>query len=277
MIKLLGYVLITAFLSIADSFYVEVVEPTTMYIAKVVNERNLPDTSGDLIKTHNEIGEEVTVTGIVQDNKLNSKLAYVQIDNGNYLPIGWLTTNKPVNVQLPVSNIMQNPDLPNGCEVTSLTIVMNYKGYAVDKCDMSDNYLPKWGDLSGDPEYYYLREPRSNGFYCYATAICTTIDNYNNANETSIEYANLTGSDVSALYEQIDNGNPCVVWGTLRWNNPVKYSNGLYGNLHCMVLSGYTDTTVTITDPIYGDTVIDRAKFERVWAAMGSRAVVVTK
>ena len=35
------------------------------------------------------------------------------------------------------------------------------------------------------------------------------------------------------------------------------------------------ETTVTITDPIYGDTVVNRATFETVWTQMGSRAVVV--
>lgn len=254
-------------------FTVTPMEATTMYITNTVNLRSIPDKSGKYLGTLYN-GNEVTVVGVVESNSYN-RIVYYVTDKNEYVHGNYISANKPAGKQLPVANIMQNPDLPNGCEITSLTICLNYKGYSVDKCDMSDNYLPKWADLTGDPEYYYLREPRSNGFYCFASCICTTIDNYNNANGTSIPYANLTGSDVSTLYQELENGNPVVVWGTLRWGTPRQYSSGLYSNLHCMVLSGYTDTTVTITDPIYGVTTVKRSTFETVWRQMGSRAVVV--
>jgi len=256
------------------SFAVEAMEPVTMYITGSVNLRSIPDRSGKYLGTLKP-GAEVTVIGVVKNNPYNG-ITYYVTNNNEYIHGGYISSEKPAGKQLAVTNIKQNPDLPNGCEITSLTIVLNYKGYNVDKCVMSDNYLPKWPDLSGDPEYYYLREPRSNGFYCFATCLGITIDNYNTANGTAITYSNLTGSDVSALYNEIENGNPVVVWGTLKWRTPRAYSNGLYSNLHCMVLSGYTDTTVTIEDPIYGAaTVISRSTFETVWTQMGSRALVV--
>lgn len=39
--------------------------------------------------------------------------------------------------------IIQYPDLPTGCETTSLTMVLNYLGYPVDKLDLADHYLDK--------------------------------------------------------------------------------------------------------------------------------------
>ena len=280
-----------------DDVEVETMEATKAWITKTVNCRDIPDKSGTLIKTY-KAGQQITVVGKVTKNPYN-EAAYYQTDVG-FIHAGYISFTEPVkeevkpqteqqqqttqiastvNVQLPVSNILQNPELPNGCEITSLTICLNYKGYAVDKCVMSDNYLPKWPDLSGDPEYYYLREPRSNGFYCFASCLCTTIDNYNAANGTSIQYKNLTGSSVSSLYAEIDAGNPVVVWGTLKWGNPRAYESGLYRNLHCMVLAGYTDTTVTIIDPIYGEKgkTVKRSTFESVWSKMGNRAMVVTQ
>lgn len=192
-------------------------------------------------------------------------------ENGN---ITLVSKTKAESIQLPVSNIFQNPQLPQGCEVTSLVIVMNYKGYKVDKCVLSDNYLPKWPNLSGDPEMYYLREPRSDGWYCFAGALCSTINNYCADTGANVPYRNLTGTDVENLYSEVENGNPVVVWGTLQWQTP--RANGThYVNLHCMVLSGFTDSTVTITDPIYGVTTVDRNRFESVWHKMGSRALVV--
>lgn len=37
----------------------------------------------------------------------------------------------------------QYPELPTGCEITSLTSVLNYYGYDVDKEVMADDYLEK--------------------------------------------------------------------------------------------------------------------------------------
>lgn len=257
---------------------IEDMAPVKMYATASVNLRDIPTYQGNYLGTLAK-DSEVNVVAKVTDNIWNNYIYYIT-DTGAFVHGNYVTTVKPENVQLPVANIFQNPDLPNGCEVTSLSIVMNYKGYAVDKCDMADNYLPKCSTLEGNPEIEYLRNPRKKGgtdggFYCFATCICNTIDNYNNANGTEISYENLTGSDVSRLYEEIDKGNPCVVWGTLKWRTPKKYNNGLYSNLHCMVLSGYTNATVTIIDPIYGDTVINRNTFETVWCQMGQRAVVL--
>ena len=275
-----------------ENVVVEEYETKIGYATTSVNVRDLPDISGNKIRVLRK-NAPVNIIGFVSSNPYNSNTYYIT-DDGGFVHSRYITFTAPSSgstekaaatpdanpgVQLPVSNILQNPELPNGCEITSLSIVLNYKGYAVDKCDMSDNYLPKWPDLTGDPEYYYLREPRSNGFYCFATCLCTTIDNYNAANGTSIQYKNLTGLSASDLYAEIDAGNPVVVWGTLKWSSPRAYANGLYRNLHCMVLAGYSDTTVTIIDPIYGDKLktIKRSTFENVWTQMGSRAMTVTQ
>lgn len=182
-----------------------------------------------------------------------------------------------ISVQLPVVNILQNPELPNGCEVTSLAIVLNYIGIPADKCDLSDNYLPKSDTLEANPDELYLREPRSNGFYCFTGPLITCVNNYNAANGYAVSTSDLTGEDVSSLYSAIDNGHPVIVWGTLRWNSPVLNELGLYRNLHCMVLAGYTDSKVTIIDPIYdlAYRTINRSTFEKIWKKMGSKAMYV--
>ena len=42
-----------------------------------------------------------------------------------------------------VPTILQYPELPNGCEITSLTAVLNYFGIDVHKTEMADDYLPQ--------------------------------------------------------------------------------------------------------------------------------------
>ena len=39
--------------------------------------------------------------------------------------------------------IEQYPELPTGCEITAMTMVLNYYGYNVDKVTMALDYMPK--------------------------------------------------------------------------------------------------------------------------------------
>lgn len=48
-----------------------------------------------------------------------------------------------------------------------------------------------------------------------------------------------------------------------------------YANLHCVVLTGMDETCCYLSDPMQGDTLIDRSQFESIYTAMGSRAVVL--
>ena len=285
----------------------------TMYVSSSARVRDIPDASGNITERLSE-GDKVTVIATVYDSVYGDDLFYrIKTESGMpaYVLAENLITRDPfdnsgdgeytavkvddrhtvyyreetlesgetdvgiVGHRLDVDLIYQNPELPQGCEITALTMALNYIGVEVDKCDMADTYLPKSKTLDADPEEYYLRNPRTNGFYCFAPVLVKTIDRYNRANKTDIYVEDLTGSEVSVLYDKIAEGTPVVVWGTLLWGLPYKYSSGLYGNLHCMVLSGYTGTKVYITDSIYGATVIDRATFETVWKKMGSRALIV--
>jgi len=253
----------------------EEIETTFVYAAvEDLAVRNKPSSKGEVINNL-PYGMKIRVEGIAT-NYLGGSDTYYKIANMKlYVSASLVVDHEPKNVQLNVKNILQNPELPDGCEVTSLTIALNYIGIPADKCDLADNYLPKSTTLDADPNEFYLRNPRTNGFYCFAGPIVKTVENYNEANGTKIGATDLTGIETEKLYEYIDGGLPVVVWGTLYWNQPWKYESGLYSNLHCMVLSGYTETTVTIVDPIYGYTTVDKKQFERVFWQMGSRAVLV--
>ena len=41
------------------------------------------------------------------------------------------------SILLPVPQILQNPELPNGCEITSCCEVLHYLGFAPDKCELA--------------------------------------------------------------------------------------------------------------------------------------------
>ena len=62
--------------------------------------------------------------------------------------------------RLDVECVLQNPELPTGCEITALTTVLNYLGYNVDKLTMADYYLDKgkMGEVS--PYKAFVGNPR---------------------------------------------------------------------------------------------------------------------
>ena len=45
-------------------------------------------------------------------------------------------------VELDAQPVLQNPELPTGCEVTTLTAALNYLGYPVDKLTMQTSISP---------------------------------------------------------------------------------------------------------------------------------------
>ena len=51
--------------------------------------------------------------------------------------IDWMTMKEEQKLDVPIEN--QMPDLPNGCEVTSLSMLLNYYGIKVDKNELADN------------------------------------------------------------------------------------------------------------------------------------------
>lgn len=74
----------------------------------------------------------------------------------------------PDTVQLNVENILQNPELPNGCEITSAAIVLNYLGFDIDKVTLAENclpmHIPYW---EADPEVEFMGSPADElSFYC---------------------------------------------------------------------------------------------------------------
>ena len=66
----------------------------------------------------------------------------------------------------------QLPELPTGCEVTSLTMVLNYLGYDADKTDIAANYLEKGDYPDANPNTTFVGTPFDKASYgCFAPVI----------------------------------------------------------------------------------------------------------
>lgn len=191
--------------------------------------------------------------------------------------------------------VLQMPELPTGCEITALTMTLNYYGYDVDKVTMAAEYLPTAEDITyygndgllygNDLNEYFIGNPFSeSGVVCGTGAIVTAADSYLEDAGSGLVAVDLTGVEPEELYELVSEDTPVVVWVTIEMANRdetqgwytddgeyVEWSN----NDHGAVLIGYSPDTVTIADPISGIVEYDRAQFERVYAARGSHGVIL--
>ena len=189
-----------------------------------------------------------------------------------------------IRYTLPVPCLSQYPELPTGCEVTSLTMLLNYLGCDVDKTTIADRYLV-YGDsfvlsYHGDPY-------EDNGAGIYPPGIIQTVANYAIQTDQTLAAVDLTGMSFRSLYQFLENGYPVMLWTTLRAEYPsfdeeiFEEYNGIrypwYINEHCVLLVGYDvkSGTVSVNDPIYGEMTYDAAYYEEIYQTIGQFALTV--
>lgn len=196
-------------------------------------------------------------------------------------------------VLLPVPVVIQNPELPNGCEITSLAEVLQYLGFDVEHTLLAKEYLPceaiRYEDgktLVPDPEEAYVGNPATtSGWYCFEEPVIRAADQYLSDQGSVLRAQKVSGADLDALSEYLQNGQPVIVWITQKladvrrtaftWTLPDGSETHPYGGLHCVVLSGMDENTVTFSDPIYGEWTAEKERFYEIYQGMGSRAVVI--
>ncbi len=200
-------------------------------------------------------------------------------------------------VYLDILPLSQNPELPNGCEITSLATVLNYWGYPVDKVTLSDEFLDKQEFVirggvkyGGNPEEVYVGNPKSKeGFYCYQVPIVRAANRYLESVGADERAYDITGAGLEEIKSHLDQGRPVIVWSVRDGKDrELKYSDKSwlfsetgefyrpYSNLHCFLVQGYGPDKIFLTDTLEED-IISRSYdyFFPPFEKMGSRAVVI--
>lgn len=198
-----------------------------------------------------------------------------------------LTKSKLLDVDI----IAQNPELPRGCEVTSLAMLLNYSGTPVDKMVLAEEI--KKDDSSfeifedriyfGNPDYgyvgsmYVLSEP---GLGVYHGPIYELLFKY-----LSEQAVDLTGKNFESILAFLDNEVPVWVitntkyreletkdfqtWYTSYGTIQITYS------MHSVLVTGYDEEYIYLNDPYTNkqNKKVDREDFELSWKQMGRQAV----
>lgn len=200
----------------------------------------------------------------------------------------------PKSFELPVKyaiegfeTVLQNPELPTGCEVTALCEVLNFHGFGIDKVELADEFMPIDFDGVVTMASAYVGDPKAkNGFGCNAPVIVQTADDYFESIDSPCYAVDLTDTELSDLFYQITQGRPVVTWVTIdlkeaypnyKWSTPDGEEMWFDDYQHCLAIYGFDfeENVVHAADPMVGNIKYDMSRFEMIYNIMGKQAVVI--
>lgn len=199
------------------------------------------------------------------------------------------------SVYIDMENILQLPELPVGCEITALTIMLRHLGFDAEKTDLARNYLPIGGNYRTEDGRvykdsffnYFIGDPFSRGYGCFSNAIEKAAKSYIADNGGGYTVYNISGAHPDLLYDYLAQGIPVICWATDGMIPPEYYETWYdsetgerldwYINEHCFVLAGFNMSAdiVTLNDPMKGIIDYNINKFETRYRQMNSQAIVI--
>lgn len=190
------------------------------------------------------------------------------------------------SILLTVPALQQFPELPRGCEVTSLAMLLNFAGVSVDKLTLADEIpkVPYFSDgYFGNPHQgfvgnmYTYNQP---GLGVYHEVIEDLADKY-----LPGQIDNLTGDHFSSVQKKLNAGKPVWVivgstfaflpedqWET--WNTKEGEIN-ITRRMHSVLVTGYDENNVYFNDPFFPDQnkSANIQGFVTSWDQFGSQAI----
>jgi uncharacterized protein YvpB len=203
-------------------------------------------------------------------------------------------SNQAIRVLIQVPVLSQKPELYNGCEVTSTTMLLQWAGVNVTKLQAADilekDPTPVQKDTNGTITYW--GNPNTGfvgditganiGYAVYHGPIVDLINYY-----LPGKAVDLTGSSFDQILAYVSSGKPVVVWNTsffnktnnwVTWQSPIGSVNATFDE-HCVLLVGYdiSKNVVYINDPLDGTQAkaVPMDGFEQAWEQLGSQAVSI--
>ncbi|MFJ7725058.1 C39 family peptidase [Neobacillus sp. NPDC097160] len=232
-------------------------------------------------------------------NEIGSQLdAKLQNANGDFLkdevePLREVTKNNtepifPDRMQLdvPLLNQMDKPKLYNGCEVTSLAMILNYHGVKVTKNELAENIktvpLNYSNGKKGNPNAGFVGDMVNGpGLGVYNSPVLELAQKY-----VGNRAVNLTNSSFTDLLKKVGQGLPVWIITTSnftpvsvfqKWDTPQGKIDITFSE-HSVAITGYDENYIYVNDP-YGEKnkKLNRESFIKAWEQMGKQAIVIEK
>ncbi|MCY9668059.1 C39 family peptidase [Paenibacillus alginolyticus] len=187
----------------------------------------------------------------------------------------------------------QLPELPAGCEITSLTMLLQYRGITKSKMELAAE-MPKDdtpATLNTDGSIAYWGNPntgfvgdvtrKQRGFGIYHAGLFPLLKSY------IPQAIDITGESFELYEQQIANDIPVIIWTTIDFNIPYKWVTWdtpkgpiktTYAE-HAVLLVGYDENNVYLNDPLSGkkQLQVNKTQFIDSWTAMGKQGLTYLK
>ena len=150
--------------------------------------------------------------------------------------------------------ICQNPELPTGCEMTAVTMMLRYAGVNINKFQVA-NETPR----SSNGDYGFVGNPYSvTGWWVFPTGIAPVVQNHLGTSQV------MTGASLAAIQEKLNIGHLVVVW--------MANMNGFVN--HAITLTGYNASGFFYNNPWTGrKEAMSYGEFYGHWNADAQRAL----
>lgn len=195
-------------------------------------------------------------------------------------------------ILMDASHVEQMPELPRGCEVTSLAMLLQTNGVNVDKMTLAKQikqdptpYEQKNGMIYfGNPNFGFVGDMYTfdkPGLGVYHGPIRLLAEEY-----LPNQVVDLTGVEFDDLYYFLSEGYP--VWVIINsryrelpesefqnWSTPIGQVKVTYRE-HSVILTGYDEHYIYFNDPLAPNKnrKVNKDHFAAAWKQMGSQAIV---
>lgn len=192
-------------------------------------------------------------------------------------------------VLLDAPHLLQYPELPRGCEITSLTMLLQFAGHDVVKTELADEMVKDETPIiyNSDGSIQFWGHPNDGfvgdltlngeGFGVYHTPLFQLLQQY------IPEAVDLTDQNFENVEKQLSLGLPVVAWTTtdyqvpkqwIEWDSPSGKVKTTYAE-HAVLIVGFDETHVYTNDPLKlnKNVKINKEQFIESWQAMGSQAL----
>lgn len=199
----------------------------------------------------------------------------------------WKFLPRPIKAEqklnVPIMN--QMPDLPNGCEVTSLAMLLNYYNVKVSKDELADNikHVSSYSDdgrYRGNPNIGFV------GYMSQANAGWCVYNEplYDVASKYTDRIRNATGNSFIDIIRLVSEGHPVMIITTLKFSrvNDMQTWETKQGKVHvtpsshACVITGYNEKTdkVYVNNPYgYKNQVVSWHNLEVSYDQQGKQAL----
>ena len=227
-------------------------------------------------KLQNQIKEKEEQIKALEEqmNVLNKKYKTLQEENKSFMIQGVMQINQ------------YNIGYPTGCESAALTILLNYWNEKVTIEEVAG--LLKKGDAphyennvryGGNPYLEFIGNPTDP--YSYGVYDKPIEDV---ANKIKPGIINGRGMSLNEVLQIVKQNRPVIVWNTMNLAVPYISDTWIYkptgerinwlSSLHAIVVIGYTETSVIVSDSLTGTIrYFDKNTFENRYNAFGKRAL----